>query len=88
MVKLKAPEKIILQELKKAKRGYTTREICDVSEYTRQTVTKYLETLQEKDLVGEERKGGIYLYYTKENLSGDCGEEKYEWLAATIRGIR
>jgi uncharacterized membrane protein len=78
MVTLESTEKIILQELKKAKMGYTRREICEVTNYTRNTVSKHLQSLEEKNLVVEEERGGIYLYHAKENLPENYGEEKDE----------
>ena len=78
MVTLESTEKLILQELRKAKLGYTRRELCEASDFTRNTVSKHLKSLQEKNLVVEEERGGIYLYHAKENLPENYGEEKDE----------
>lgn len=75
MVTLEATEKIILQELKKAKLGYTKRELSDASGYTRNTLTKHLESLEDKNLAVEKKKGGIYVYYASENLPENYEEE-------------
>jgi predicted transcriptional regulator len=78
MVTLEATEQKILQELKKAETGYTRRKICEVSDFTRNTVSKHLKNLQEKDLVVEEKQGGIYLYHAKENLPASYREGEDE----------
>jgi predicted transcriptional regulator len=78
MVTLEETEQKILQELRKAETGYTRRKICEVSDFTRNTVSKHLKSLQERDLVIEQKQGGIYLYHAKENLPADYGEEKDE----------